>query len=105
MSFQGDVGGIGLAELLQSLTRGRREGVLRLTTPCGLVSTVGLSQGMVYFLPEEAEDPQIWKDRARQAWIHNQDYRTNLRLVNYSDEDVWVPLTAYDKGGAQVGEK
>ncbi|MBD3852290.1 MAG: PKD domain-containing protein, partial [Acidobacteria bacterium] len=35
--------------------------------------------------------------------IHNQDYRTNLRLVNYSDAEVWVPLTAYDKTGAQVG--
>ncbi len=37
--------------------------------------------------------------------IHNQNYRTNLRLVNYSDEEVWVPLTAYDKGGAQIGER
>jgi len=37
--------------------------------------------------------------------IHNQSYRTNLRLVNYSDEEVWVPLTAYDKGGGQVGER
>ena len=36
--------------------------------------------------------------------IHNQSYRTNLRLVNYSDEEVWVPLTAYDKSGGQVGE-
>ena len=75
MSFQGDVGGIGLAELLQSLARGRREGLLRVHTSCGLVSTVGLSEGIVYFLPEEEEDPQIWKDRARQAWIHDQDYR------------------------------
>jgi len=75
MSFQGDVGGIGLAELLQSLARGRREGVLRLHTSCGLVSTVGLAEGIVHFLPEEDEDAQIWKDRARQAWIHDQDYR------------------------------
>ena len=37
--------------------------------------------------------------------IHNQEYRTNLRLVNYSDEEVWVPLTGYDKGGAQIGER
>jgi PKD repeat protein len=37
--------------------------------------------------------------------ISNQDYRTNLRLVNYSDEDVWVPLTAYDRNGSQVGER
>jgi hypothetical protein len=37
--------------------------------------------------------------------IHNQEYRTNLRLVNYSDKEVWVPLTAYDKGGAQIGTR
>jgi hypothetical protein len=37
--------------------------------------------------------------------IHNQSYRTNLRLVNYSDEEVWVPLTAHDKGGDQVGNR
>ncbi len=37
--------------------------------------------------------------------IHNEEYRTNLRLVNYSDFEVWVPLTAYDKGGAQVGTR
>jgi hypothetical protein len=35
--------------------------------------------------------------------IHNQDYRTNLRLVNFSDAEVWVPLTAYDKSGDQIG--
>jgi len=37
--------------------------------------------------------------------IQNQDYRTNLRLVNYSDAEVWVPLTAYDKSGDPVGER
>jgi len=36
--------------------------------------------------------------------IQSQDYRTNLRLVSYSDEEVWIPITAYDKGGHQVGE-
>ncbi len=36
--------------------------------------------------------------------IQNEDYRTNLRMVNYGDEEVWVPITAYDKGGHQVGE-
>jgi PKD repeat protein len=35
--------------------------------------------------------------------IHNQDYRTNLRLVNYSDEDAWVSLVAYDNDGTLVG--
>jgi len=37
--------------------------------------------------------------------LHNQSYRSNLRLVNYSDEEVWVPLTAYDKLGAQFGDR
>jgi PKD repeat protein len=37
--------------------------------------------------------------------IQNQYYRTNLRLVNYSDEDVWVPLSAYNKTGQQVGNR
>jgi hypothetical protein len=35
--------------------------------------------------------------------IHNENYRTNMRLVNYSEQEVWVPLTAHDKGGTQVG--
>jgi len=75
MSFQGDVGGIGLAELLQSLTRGRREGVLRLHAKNGLTCTLGLSDGVVIFLPDEDEDPQIWRDRVRQAWINDFDER------------------------------
>ena len=32
------------------------------------------------------------------------DYRTNLRLVNYSDIDAWVPLSLFDHGGSQIGE-
>jgi hypothetical protein len=83
MSFQGDVGGIGLAELLQSLARGRREGVLRMHTACGLSGRVGLCDGVVHFLPEEDEDSQLWKDRARQAWIADQDYR--IDAVRMSD--------------------
>ncbi len=75
MSFQGDVGGIGLAELLQSLSRGRREGLLRLHTGRGLSANLGLAEGVVYFLPDTDEDPVIWKERARQAWINDQDYR------------------------------
>ncbi len=35
---------------------------------------------------------------------HNSDYRTNLRLVNYSDVDVWVPLSLYDRNGNQLGQ-
>jgi len=75
MSFQGDVGGIGLAELLQSLSRGRREGVLKLHSRTGLTSLLGLSNGQVTFLPEEDEDPRLWQARARQAWIHDLDER------------------------------
>lgn len=75
MSFQGDVGGIGLAELLQSLSRGRREGVLRLHARNGLTSTLGLSEGVVTFLPDEDEDPQMWRDRVRQAYINDFDDR------------------------------
>lgn len=83
MSFQGDVGGIGLAELLQSLSRGRREGVLRLHTGGGLSANLGLEDGIVYFLPDTDEDPVIWKERARQAWIHDQDFR--IDAVRMSD--------------------
>ncbi len=75
MSFQGDVGGIGLAELLQSLSRGRREGVLKLHSRSGLTSLLGLSNGQVTFLPEEDEDPRVWQARTRQAWIHDLDER------------------------------
>ena len=75
MSFQGDVAGIGLAELLQSIARGRREGVLTLSARGGLRSTLGLQGGVLYFLPDPDEDPAIWKDRARQAYIADLDYR------------------------------
>ncbi|MCA8981500.1 MAG: DUF4388 domain-containing protein [Planctomycetes bacterium] len=75
MSFQGDVAGIGLAELLQSIARGRREGVLTLSARGGLKSTLGLQGGVLYFLPEPDEDPKVWKDRARQAYIADHDVR------------------------------
>ena len=42
MSFQGDVRGIGLAELMQGLARGRKEGTLTLNTKTGLKGTIGL---------------------------------------------------------------
>ena len=35
--------------------------------------------------------------------IDDTDFRTNLRLVNYSDSDVWVPLTLFDRNGNQIG--
>ncbi len=82
MSFQGDVGGIGLAELLQSLARGRRDGVLHLHSRDGLSARLGLKDGVVSFLPDEGEDPVRWQNRVRQAWIDDQDFRAEaMRLT------------------------
>jgi len=35
--------------------------------------------------------------------IHNDEFRSNLRLVNFSDNTLWVAVTAYDAAGVQVG--
>lgn len=68
MSFQGDVGGIGLADLLQSLARGR-SGVLSLHSKDGLRATLGVEDGSVHLLPEPEEDPEVWRKLARIAWV------------------------------------
>jgi PKD repeat protein len=34
--------------------------------------------------------------------VRNAAYRSNLRLVNYGDEDVWVPLRAFDRFGEPI---
>ena len=60
MSFQGDVRGIGLAELLQGLARGRKEGVLSLTSNGGVHCYLGLEEGKLVLLPEPDEDPERW---------------------------------------------
>ena len=81
MSFQGDVGGIGLADLLQSLARGR-EGVLTLATREGLRATLGFQGGYVLLLPEADEDPEAWRNRARRAWIKDPEFRIDtLRMI------------------------
>jgi hypothetical protein len=36
--------------------------------------------------------------------VHDSEFRTNLRLVNYSDTDIWVPLALFDRNGSQIGE-
>ena len=36
--------------------------------------------------------------------IQNADYRTNLRLVNHGEADAWVPITALQRNGDQVGQ-
>jgi len=69
MSFQGDVRGIGLAELLQGLARGRKEGVLTLTPHTGTRCLVGIDCGAAFFLPDPDEDPEEWHTRARDAWV------------------------------------
>lgn len=68
MSFQGDVGGIGLADLLQSLARGRA-GVLSLHSKDGLRATLGCEDGSLHLLPEPDEDPESWRKLARIAWV------------------------------------
>ncbi|MFT7667685.1 MAG: hypothetical protein ACI8X5_000368 [Planctomycetota bacterium] len=83
MSFQGDVGGIGLAELLQSLSRGRREGVLRLQSRSGLSTKLGLSDGVVTFLPEDDEDSQTWREKVRQSW--SQDFDDRMVAMRMSE--------------------
>src|SRR6185369_13148000 len=81
MSFQGDVGGIGLADLLQSLARGR-EGILTLNGRDGLRSTLGVQHGLLHLLPDQDEDPEIWRNRVRQAWVKDPDYRIDsLRMT------------------------
>lgn len=81
MSFQGDVGGIGLADLLQSLARGR-EGILTLNGQDGLKSTLGIQDGLLHLLPDPDEDPEMWRNRVRQAWVKDPDYRIDsLRMT------------------------
>jgi tetratricopeptide (TPR) repeat protein len=81
MSFQGDVGGIGLADLLQSLARGR-EGVLSLIGKDGAKSTLGVQGGLLHLLPDPDEDPEVWRTCARQSWVKDPDFRIDsLRMV------------------------
>lgn len=68
MSFQGDVGGIGLADLLQSLSRGR-EGVLLLQGDDGLQAAVGVQRGLVHLLPNGGEESTHWLQRARDSQL------------------------------------
>ena len=72
MSFQGDVAGIGLGELLQGLARGERNGVLTLTGK-RVSATVGLRKGQLYLLQGPEEDESIWRDRCVRAYADAQD--------------------------------
>src|SRR5215831_11977671 len=74
MTFQGDVGGVGLADLLQSLARGR-DGILTLLGRDGLQATLGIESGMVHLLADPSEDPDTWRDRAKSAYIGDPNAR------------------------------
>lgn len=74
MSFQGDVRGIGLAELLQGLARGRKEGVLTLTSRGDHRSVLGMEEGKAWLLPDPEEDQEFWRIRARNAWADDSTF-------------------------------
>jgi tetratricopeptide (TPR) repeat protein len=81
MSFQGDVAGLGLGELLQGLARGGREGVLTLRGG-GIGARLGVQNGQLVLLPEADEDPEIWRKRSERAWAKDPDARVDaLRMV------------------------
>ena len=77
MSFQGDVAGIGLGELLQGLARGERNGVLTLTGK-RLTASVGLRKGQLYLLTGPDEDESAWRDRCMRAFADEQDGRLEI---------------------------
>ncbi|MCE9594489.1 MAG: DUF4388 domain-containing protein [Planctomycetes bacterium] len=80
MSFQGDVAGLGLGELLQGLARGGREGSLTLNGG-GRCCTIGVAGGQIHLLPEPDEDPEIWRRRCERAWIKDPNHRIDsLRM-------------------------
>lgn len=70
MSFQGDVAGIGLGELLQGLARGGRDGVLTLFGE-RVSGALGLKGGVLYLLPGPDEDEESWRERSLRAWAHD----------------------------------
>lgn len=69
MSFQGDVRGIGLAELLQGLARGRKQGVVTLSSKGQPRTRIGLAEGRAFLLPDEGETEDAWQERVRDAWL------------------------------------
>lgn len=80
MSFQGDVAGLGLGELLQGLARGGRAGVLTLLA-AGRVVRVGVRDGQLFLLPEEHERSEGWRMRTERAWAARNDLRIDtLRM-------------------------
>ncbi len=72
MSFQGDVAGIGLGELLQGLSRGGRDGVLTLFGD-DATAALGLHGGQLFLLAGPDEDEETWRERAHRAFAERQD--------------------------------
>jgi len=88
MSFQGDVRGIGLAELLQGLARGRKEGVLTLSSKSGLRCVLGLDNGTLHLLPGNDEAVEGWRERVRNAWTDDPHFRVDyLRMAEIARAD------------------
>lgn len=81
MSFQGDVRGIGLAELLQGLARGQKEGILTLTASGTQRAVLGIEEGKAWLLPDPDEDPQVWTTRARDAWADDPTFEPSVERL------------------------
>mgnify|MGYP000918978899 CR=1 FL=1 len=81
MSFQGDVRGIGLAELLQGLARGQKEGTLTLTASGTKRAVLGIEDGKAWLLPDPDEDPQVWTTRARDAWADDPAFQPSAERL------------------------
>jgi len=73
MSFHGDVGGIGLAELLQGLAGGSKSGRLTLTGKDGERLVLSLLQGRLLLAAPEGENRERWREAAEEAWADDGD--------------------------------
>jgi hypothetical protein len=67
MSLKGNVAGLGLGELLQSLVRGGRDGALTLYGD-GLHAVIGFQDGLMHLLANEDESHDTLSGRVRDAW-------------------------------------
>ncbi|MEO0650474.1 MAG: DUF4388 domain-containing protein [Planctomycetota bacterium] len=72
MSFQGDVAGIGLGELLQSLARGGKDGVLKLYG-ADLAAHLGVENKLLYLLESPEEEEDAITRRCDAAWVLDPD--------------------------------
>lgn len=80
MSFQGDVNGTALADLLQSMARGR-EGVLKLSARRSVRLSLGFLGGSLYLLPEDNEESETWRARSQDAFREGETRVDPLRMA------------------------